>query len=414
MHEHVAECADCQSDIDRLRGLLASADKRVDSEQRRRDSAITELLSLHFAWIDELVTCRQTKPLLPSLADSHLRIRIPTPITAHVDNCPACSKDLSALRDAALTHKQLCRLSRILAEDVAEDTDSRQVLAAFPLVAEMIERPDSGIATRFTFSEPGESSSAELCNDRPIDVEVIGSNENSSAHGRPTLILNLKRYAKPIIAAAAVILIGLVLFSTRTTVAETKLDQIYTAIKNVSNVHVTKYVPDRIEPEREIWVSSSQRKYMSKVGQDLTLWDVSASRKFENFPSAAPKAVPFTEAGMATARKRIDNPLGGLVPFGNISDVPPGATWNRVPDDAFQPGTQDSEVYDLTWTTGVDTRAAVVRKWRVFVDPATARPRMARYYDKPSGHDEDILQAEYRVAYPSNDEVRAAIEKAFP
>jgi len=173
VHEHVASCADCRSDIDRLRDTLASAGKRVDSEQRRRDSAITELLSLHFAWVDELVTCTQVKPFLPGLADPLLRVRVPTPITAHVDNCPACSKELAALRDAALTHTQLCRLSRILADDLDEDTDSQEVRAVFPPVADMLERADSGIATRFTLSEPAESNPGELQTSRLIEVEVI-------------------------------------------------------------------------------------------------------------------------------------------------------------------------------------------------------------------------------------------------
>ncbi|MHC4569668.1 MAG: hypothetical protein ACYTE3_28410, partial [Planctomycetota bacterium] len=206
VHEHVASCADCRSDIDRLRGILASAGKRVDSEQRRRDSAITELLSLHFAWVDELVTCTQVKPFLPGLADPLLRVRIPTPITAHVDSCPACSKELAVLRDAALTHTQLCRLSRILAEDVDEDTDSQEVRAAFPAVADMLERPDSEIATRFTFNESAVTNSGELQKSRLIEVEVIDRRQAAAVNRRQAFIRSLKRYTGPAIAAAAVVL----------------------------------------------------------------------------------------------------------------------------------------------------------------------------------------------------------------
>jgi hypothetical protein len=386
----------------------------VDSEQRRRDSAITELLSLHFAWVDELVTCTQVKPFLPGLADPLLRVRIPTPITAHVDSCPACSKELAVLRDAALTHTQLCRLSRILAEDVDEDTDSQEVRAAFPAVADMLERPDSEIATRFTFNESAVTNSGELQKSRLIEVEVIDRRQAAAVNRRQAFIRSLKRYTGPAIAAAAVVLVGFALLFSGSTAAAVGLEQIRKAIKRAENIHMTHRVAGETEPERERWVSRPLKKYMLKVGQQLTLWDIPEnSKRVKISEDAAPEVASFTEAGMVFAKRRLENPTG-IRPFEYGSEVPPDAIWERVPDDAFPSGTQGCEVYDLTWTNGIDTNAAVMRKWRVFMDPATNRPEKVEYSDKLPPEAEYALRSVYKFEYPSDAKMRADIERAFP
>ena len=120
--EHFTECQHCQGETERLGVLLEHAGK--DIEQKRRDAAIATVLKLHFAYVGKLVTCKTVKPFLPALAISHLRIRIPTPVTAHLDSCRACSDDLLTLRDLGLTDKQLCRLGQLFADKPAENTVS--------------------------------------------------------------------------------------------------------------------------------------------------------------------------------------------------------------------------------------------------------------------------------------------------
>ena len=115
VRRHIASCQHCQADMSLLKILLAGTDRPSDSEQRRRDSAVSKLLSLHFAWIDQPVTCKSAKPFLASLADPLLRIVIPTPITVHVDKCRRCSDELSTIKNSGFTHKQLCRLGQTMA-----------------------------------------------------------------------------------------------------------------------------------------------------------------------------------------------------------------------------------------------------------------------------------------------------------
>lgn len=138
---HIGQCDDCQAEIERLGTLLTHAEENTDSEQHRRDSAISTLLELHFAYVGNPVTCNIVKPFLASLADPILRVRIPTPITMHVDKCRACSNDLRTLRDLHLTHKQLCHLGQLLAQEpVEEEQTCAKARAAIPAVVSIVMR----------------------------------------------------------------------------------------------------------------------------------------------------------------------------------------------------------------------------------------------------------------------------------
>ncbi|MHC4144456.1 MAG: hypothetical protein ACYSUD_06710 [Planctomycetota bacterium] len=284
--------------------------------------------------------------------------------------------------------------------------------------------PDSGVATRFTFREQtgrgAGRQSGRMYADWPVDVQVFEQEKpadvgvTKAAPDAVSLepkqkvsVVNLQRYLKPAIAAAAVILIGFAFFFGTSAAKAIDLNQIYRAIGIAGNI-----VPGRTEPEREEWVSRSLNIYMSKVGQELTLWDFRADpKKVKSFHNVAPKAVAFTEAGAEAARRRIDSPLG-IVPFDNVSDVPADAKWNRVSDDAFQAGTQDFEVYDLTWTERSGRGQARLRKWRVFVDPRSNLPRKAQFYKKSPKDTEYVPWNVLVVEYLSDREVEAAVKEA--
>lgn len=136
--DHIAQCVDCQSEIDRLEMMLAHPNQSSETEQGWKDSAVSTLLKLHFTYIGDPVQCNIVKPFLSSLADPVLRIRIPTPITRHIEKCQACSDALTSVRELHLTHTQLCRLGRLMADDPAESTVScAQAQEAIPAVASM-------------------------------------------------------------------------------------------------------------------------------------------------------------------------------------------------------------------------------------------------------------------------------------
>jgi hypothetical protein len=405
VRQHTASCRHCRGDISRLKTLLAGTARPSESEQRRRDSVVSTLLSLHFAWIDKPVTCKSAKPFLASLADPLLQITIPTPITVHIDKCRRCSDELSTIKNSGLTHKQLCRLGQTMAGQPPEG---------------LAKQGDSGIATCFTFREQGDQSAEteanEMYADWPIDVQVLNQEgledaqtaetAGSSVPRQGALILTLKRHIKPAIAAAAVILIGFALFFGTSAASAVNLDQIYGAIEKASNIHITKFIAGETEPEREEWVSRSLNIHMLKVGQELTLWDFrSGPRKVKSFGNGAPKVVTLTKADAEAVRIRINSPLD-IVPSG----VPGDAKW--VPDDAFESGTQDCEVYFLTWTERSMRGEAKLRKWRVFVEPGTNRPQKAQFFSKSPTDTNYVLWNELVVEYPDDRQVEAALKEA--
>lgn len=118
---HIKQCQNCQEQLNQLEGVLSQAEDHGELEQRQVSPAITVMLKLHFAYVGERVTCETVKPFLPTLLDPALEIRIPTPITAHLDNCQQCSQDFEAIRGLNLTPIQLRRLSQCLAERPTED-----------------------------------------------------------------------------------------------------------------------------------------------------------------------------------------------------------------------------------------------------------------------------------------------------
>ncbi|MHC4331406.1 MAG: hypothetical protein ACYSWW_25150, partial [Planctomycetota bacterium] len=346
---HVASCRRCQADISQLRALLADTGNAAQSQ---KDLVISELLSLHFAWIGKSVTCKTVKAFLPSLADPMLQISIPTPVTVHLDNCRACSEELSTFKNLGFTHTQLCRLGQFIAEKPADGCSQAQ--AAIPAVAGMVfggtdagilehlctcpdcrellyqhresarteltpghaaqkeisckevseadifehcfpygidpadrniefresvalhlrscptclakiqqlhaavyaiaERPDSGVATRFTFREQtgrgAGRQSGRMYADWPVDVQVfeqekpadIGVTKAAPDAVSPepkqeVSVVNLQRYIKPAIAAAAVILIGFAFFFGTSAAKAIDLNQIYRAIGIAGNIH---------------------------------------------------------------------------------------------------------------------------------------------------------------------------------
>ncbi len=322
VREHVASCEDCQSDMTRLKDVLASAGKRTDSEQSRRDSAITELLSLHFAWVNKVVTCRQARPFLPSMADPLLQIRVPTPITAHIENCRACREELSALEDSGLSHRQLCRLSRILAEDPGAQADIEEIRAAFPPVARMIERPDSGIATRFTFRESAESVPGDIRADVPIEVVVSGSRDGPAGRRPSAAIVKLKKYLGPAVAAAAAVIIGLSFLLNGSTAKATGVKRLYEAIKGADNIHVSRFIPGATEPAEDKWVSRSQGIHMSRTEQGMVLRDINNGlMKVKARLDDVAKVEHLTKNGSAQIGQLMDGTLG-ITPFPEVADLP--------------------------------------------------------------------------------------------
>lgn len=117
---HICRCEVCLTEIHRLKESLAGMEP-IDSQRDQMDHEIIDRLNRHFHSLDEPVTCSRTKPFLPDLVLTREKIRIPTPITAHVDHCPDCASDLHELSGLGLRPEQLARLEGLYRESVELD-----------------------------------------------------------------------------------------------------------------------------------------------------------------------------------------------------------------------------------------------------------------------------------------------------
>jgi hypothetical protein len=121
--DHIRRCTHCKERIGQLEALLVQGQAVDQAPRRRTDADLVDTLSLHFASLGENVTCAKMKSFLPALLLPSLEIRIPTPVTVHLDHCRPCAEDLEAIRELQLGPGQLARLSRLYAVHPEEDRE---------------------------------------------------------------------------------------------------------------------------------------------------------------------------------------------------------------------------------------------------------------------------------------------------
>lgn len=119
--EHINKCPHCREKMKKLETALSS-EKPTKFENNQAVNAMTDILKLHLAYIGDKVVCNTVKPFLPVILDPDLGIKIPTPITVHLDHCQLCARDLKTITALNLSRTQSCRLSRLMANMTTKDT----------------------------------------------------------------------------------------------------------------------------------------------------------------------------------------------------------------------------------------------------------------------------------------------------
>jgi len=114
--EHVRSCNRCRHRLECFRETLLEMEEEGEALHSREDRNLVGELEAQFAFLGEPLTCARAKRFLPKLLVPETPIRIPTPVTVHVDQCPECARDLESLRALNLSSAQLARLARLYAE----------------------------------------------------------------------------------------------------------------------------------------------------------------------------------------------------------------------------------------------------------------------------------------------------------
>jgi hypothetical protein len=524
---HIKQCHYCQDQILQLESVLSQYEN-LDREKNQARAAIAVMLKRHFAYIGKDVTCEIVRPFLPTLLDPALEVRVPTPITVHLDHCQQCAQDLEIIRSLQLSGKQLCRLSKLFAAKSSENgiscSQAHTAIMAFVLMAfseidkqilnhlctcyycrkvlyqyretvlsehlheevgrkcvqcdqvlfsdifdyvvpyeldsahdqyakfrssfishlrccptclakiqllhvtvyGIIERANSGTVTIYHIDEAAEAlvESDELYSGFPIRVEVLNSQrdvETAEFISGPTLAASKEEVSKSnrrplfktgIAAAAAVFIIAFLFLISMPTAKAVTISQIYKAIEKIQNVYISKFAPNGVEPIEEKWISRSLNIYITKIRNELVLWDLSNKvRKTKQVSADLVEATLLSDSLISEIEKRITDSLG-LMPFDNISNMPAGTEWKHVKSEDIKDIVKGSEVYDLTWIERKYGGSAVFIKWRIFIDSNTNLPRRIEWYQRSDTENEYTLTTLIKVEYLSDGEVQTVIEKA--
>jgi len=524
---HIDQCRFCRTELERFQIALVKTQKDEGQNLSQRDSAVITNLSLHFGYIGASVTCKTVQPFLPSLADPALAIRVPTPITVHLDKCRQCANDLETIQKLNLTHKQLCRLGQLFAEPPCSDhhacpesqkaiasvaamvfgnikadvlkhfstcSDCRKLLYhrrqavhnglqktkildeefpcesvsssdlfdyCFPYgidpandqyakfrpaliahvstcptcldkmqelhtaVYSILERQESEIVTCYNMKDSARdaflSGSDDVYEDWPIKVQVFdesGQIDTTEAEdtgvaasigpGQKTGRRNIKLFAKPVAAAAAVLIIALLVFNVPVT-RGIGLSQIYKALGQIKNVCISTFIPGQSKPIRERWISENLDKMILKNNTQYVLWDVKAkSKKSKDFNTSSTVTTMLNDDAILKAEKTMKSPWG-LLPFEDISERPPDAQWQQVADENIEATVASTEVYDLIWPEKLIGGFTVFNKWCFYVDTETKLPKRIERFRRQSEEQEYELLDVKKIGYPDSVEVQGLV-----
>jgi len=446
---HLHNCQQCSEDLDMIRCLNLN---------RKQLCRLSQLLA------DERgkykVTCAQAHDAVVGVLSMVFR-ETKEEVLKHVCLCPYCRKLLHQYREAA--RKDCLRKEReqkfpceeVSATDIfdyvvpygidpANDQYAKfrksftshaatcpnclaKMQQLHKTIYNIAEKPDSDVVTIYHIDESAKaearSESDEIYAGFPIRVETAnredevntGRSASTIAFGaalkQKISAVNLKPLVK-IAAVAAAILVAVTLLLYTPTARAVTIDKIYKSLEKVKNVHITSFVPDKKEPIQEKWVSRALNIYMTKTGKQLILSDIpNGVRRSKQLDTAVTETKPLTNDDVADVEKKMTGSLG-LIPFSDISEVPPDSEWSRVADDGLKDTFIGTEVYDLVWIEKAYDGSVTFRKWRVFVNVEINLPQNVEWYKKSAADDEFILETIMVVEYLSDSDVRTVIKDA--
>jgi hypothetical protein len=415
---HIKSCPDCRENIEQLR-IALSKDECVASNSGQNTAAVTTMLELHFAYIDKHVTCRTVRPFLPALLDPALEIRIPTPITVHLDNCQQCSEDLKTIRMMEPSGTELYRLSRLFTEGIAQNTKEYSEMPK--AVIAMASRADSEIITVYHVDESAKARQINnLYSGFPINVEVIEpkteveqpvvSIDFAAALKKKISEINIKPLLKVGFAAAAVIIISFMLFRNTSPVEAEGIGEMYEAIAKVENVYIATY-RNRQTYENEIiqerWISNTLNVSINKTKKEIFLINVRTG--IEQYKNHGTNVVEQNELSKGVLMNFKQGMVGclGLIPFNKVSEIPPDSEWIQVEN---HPEANDEiEVYDLNYTRPT-SRSHIMCRRRCFINSATFFPEKVEYYSSSIGRSELELKTVFLIHSIDEDDIKKVIQ----
>ncbi len=288
----------------------------------------------------------------------------------------------------------------------------------------IIERPESGVVTVYSIDKQAENEQPQVADNIyagfPIKISVLETKETSMPV--PALDNNTSFWKQkisfgsftPLAKAAAAVIIFLVFvnifFNTQAT-GDTTVSQIYDAIEKIKNVHIVKLAPGRREPVQERWISRKLNIYVTKTGDTAVLWNIDKEISQIRDMKLSDKESRHLDAEQ---KVRVEKKIGGtfsLMPFESFALIPEDAKWQRV-DEISQTGiSEDTEMYELSWTQKGVSGVAHFCKWRVLIDAKSKLPQRTEFFSRSAQQIDYDLISISKIEYLSDHDMKLVIER---
>ncbi|MFA6186641.1 MAG: hypothetical protein WC770_05445 [Phycisphaerae bacterium] len=411
---HIKECAFCSSEIERLKELLVeTTDQTANGTVSRKNKLITTILASHFHLADKEVTCGIAKQFMSSLASPLTDIRVATPITAHIENCPLCRHDLDVICGLKLTDEQLTRLGRVITiqtlghnQDISsEEIDLLKTIGVdnntLNVLKQILERQESGIVTEYITRKETSISGRNAPTKHNNNVRI---HNNSQAGGYN----RVRKLVKPLATIAALIFAATWLF-VGTFANAIEYDDIYNAISRMQNICLMTGEFTTNEPTQKVWISNTLNVKLFHSGNHWMLWDIQNKiKKTQITGSDSSEVGNLNDADIASIKQTMNIPLG-VLPFQRYSSLPNKYSWKLSADDKVALQIRNTCIYDLLWVDKTANDSSIHYKWRAYIDKDTMLPKRVENWRKQSAASQYELTGWTNITYPTTQEVKYLI-----
>ncbi len=378
---HLSQCTQCQAEMDRLRNALDQKPQNHNPE--------AEFLKLHYQLLDQWVSCDKIKPLLPSLLAVNFSGRNATPVTAHLEKCDQCQKNLDELAALELTFPQLMKASRYLASE--EDLSDFDHSAQDTLKTLKFQHP-ADLQTRMSLKSASANVAEEQWLSDAYTIEV--KHQAQSVTSRP---MGRRQAIQAFTAAgiAAAVLLAVILTIPPATVEALDITQVYQRLEQVKNAHIQVF-SESGEEINTIWISESLKARLFRQPEQTVFWNEQTGDIFC-------KQADTVELVSHGDVPQLVKPWG-LLPFKHISELPANRQWAYIADTEIDGKTV--QIYEMTWQ-----QKSIRKTWRGYLDIHTHLPYRIEWTETVSDNFPS-QQWVMKVSYPSDEECQQVFRQS--
>lgn len=379
---HLEQCSACREEIARLRDELGQSEP-VEKPYR------PHYLQLHYQLLDQWVSCEQVRPFLPSLLMPQFGIRYQTPVTAHVERCPDCQMALKDIASLHLTSSELIEAGRYLAEEGSQAVTLKPFACA--VLDKIRHRDDSTVLTQMRLGQTKNGENGWLSDSAVVDVEhrtvqaTLGVRRH---HVSPRRAVSVWLTS----GVAAAILLAVLLILPASDVKALDVEQLYTTLETVRNVHIQKFGEGK-ELEN-IWIADSLGACLFQQDQDVVFVNRRNGKVFQKHQGE----VQLISQG---GKMELERPWG-LLPFSHISQLPASYDWGHVSDTVLDNGLE-VQVYEWSWTENAANQTGIKHIWRGYLDRNSHLPYRIEWLDQIGDSPAELIM-EMDIHYPSDAE----------